>query len=258
MNISSQAGRWWEIFLYQTYCQLRLESERLYIGYLWWGLETVLEMALLYAIFHSILAVPGEHYLSFLLCGLVCWRWFAQSVTRAAPSILQNQPLATQVFVPKLLFPLATLSADAVKSVVGLVVLAAFLHLDGLSATTQWWAFPLVLGTQFLFLSAAALWVAALVPFLRSILVGMEVALRFGMFLSGVFFDLDRVGQPLRGWLELNPMAVILNAWRDVLMRAEWPNFSALGLVALCSLIAIAAAGRFVQQRELLYPRLPA
>lgn len=258
MTSPGGSARWREILFYQAYCQLRVESERLYVGYLWWALETVLEMAVLYVVFRSILGSPIEHYLSFLLCGLVSWRWLAQSVTRAAPSILQNQPLASQVLVPKLIFPLAMLITDAVKFAVGLVVLLLFLHLDGFAVTRAWTAFPFVLGVQFLFTTALSLWLAALVPFLRSILVGMDVALRFGMFVSGVFFDIARAGEPLKSWLAWNPMAVLLDAWRGVLMRGQWPDASKLALIAIASIAATAAAHVFVRRRELLYPRLPA
>jgi lipopolysaccharide transport system permease protein len=253
-----EVARWREVLVYQAYCQLRLESERLYIGYLWWAVETILEMGVLFVVFRVVLGSPVEHYMSFLLCGLVSWRWLAQSVTRAAPSILQNQPLASQVFVPKLIFPLAMLLTDAVKFSVGLVVLLAFLRLDGFSVSASWMAFPLVLAVQFLFNAALALWAAALVPFLRSILVGLDVMLRFGMFLSGVFFDITRVGEPLRGWLAANPMAVLLASWRGVLMQGAWPDFAALASVAAISIAAILAAHVFVNQRELVYPRLPA
>jgi len=255
---SHDSARWREILLYQTYCQLRVESERLYVGYLWWAIETLLEMGLLYVLFRGILGSPVEHYLSFLLCGLVSWRWLAQSVSRAAPSILANQPLATQVFVPKLIFPVAMLLADAVKFSVGLVMLLVFLRLDGLAPLSSLASLPFVLGVQFVFIAAIALWTAALVPFLRSILVGLDVALRFGMFVSGVFFEISRVGEPLRSWLAINPMAVLLDAWRSTLMLGQSPDYGSLALIALGSLLAIFAVERFVARRELLYPRLPA
>jgi lipopolysaccharide transport system permease protein len=251
-------ARWREILFYQSYCQLRLESERLYIGYLWWAVETILEMGVLYVVFRELLDSPLEHYLSFLLCGLVSWRWLSQSVTRAAGSILQNQPLASQVFVPKILFPLSMLIADAAKFGLGLVVLVVFLVFDGLLPSAAWVAFPVVLAVQLLFNAALALWAAAVVPFFRSVLVGLEVVLRFGMFLSGVFFDVDRIAEPLRPWLELNPMVHILRAWREVLMRGEWPDFAALGVIAALSAVAILAAHMFIVSRELDYPRMPA
>lgn len=253
-----QRARYLEILLYQAYCQLRLESERLYVGYLWWPLETVLEMGVLYLIFHAILGSSVEHYLSFLLIGLVSWRWLAQSLTRAAPSILQNQPLAMQVFVPKLIFPSAMLIGDLVRFGCGLVVLLVFLRFEGFSASPALAVFPFVLAVQFLLIAALSLWLAALVPLLRSILVGLDVALRFGMFASGVFFDLSRIAEPLRGWLLLNPMAVLLDAWRAVLMEQRRPDPGPLLVIAACSVVAIVAARLFVRRRELLYPRLPA
>ena len=255
---SGERARWREILFYQAYCQLRIESERLYIGYLWWILETLVEMALLYVLFRSILDVPVEHYLSFLLCGLVSWRWLAQSVVRAAPSILANQPLASQVFVPKLIFPMAMLMTDAVKFAAGLAMLVVFLRVDGLAPLSALATFPVVLATQFLFIAAVSLWAAALVPFLRSILVGLDVALRFGMFVSGVFFEISRLGEPLRSWLALNPMAILLDAWRTTLMYGAPPDYASLAVIAAASTAAIAAAHAFVARRELDYPRLPA
>jgi lipopolysaccharide transport system permease protein len=258
VNQAGEGARWREVLLYQAYCQLRLESERLYVGYLWWAIETVLEMTVLYVVFRSILGSTVDHYLSFLLCGLVSWRWLAQSITRAAPSILQNQPLASQVFVPKLIFPAAMLITDAAKFGVGLVVLLVFLHFDGFAVTRHYAALPAVLAVQFLFIAALSLWTAALVPFLRSILVALDVALRFGMFVSGVFFEMSRVDEPLRSWLAWNPMALILGAWRGVLMQARWPDLPALAVLAALSAAAIVAVHLFVRRRELLYPRLPA
>lgn len=251
-------ARWREILLYQAWCHLRVESERLYIGYLWWALEPLLEMGLLYVVFGVILSSPIEHYLSFLLCGLVSWRWFAQGISRAAPSILQNQPLAMQVFVPKLLFPAAVLLADTAKFAAGLAVLLLFLAADGLGPRAAWAAFPAVLAVQFLLIAAVSLGVAALVPFFRSLLVGLDVGLRFAMFASGVFFEMTRVEPPLRWWLGPNPMAVVIAAWRDVLMHGVAPDWSALAAVAAGSLAAIAAVRTFVASRELVYPRLPA
>jgi lipopolysaccharide transport system permease protein len=252
------AARWREILLYQAWCHLRVESERLYIGTLWWVVEPLLETAVLYVVFTSLLATTAEHYLSFLLCGLVSWRWFAQGVARAAPTILQNQPLAMQVFVPKLVFPLAILLADGAKFAVSLVVLFAFLAADGFAPCAAWAAFPLVLVVQFLLLAAVALWIAALVPFLRSLLVGLDVALRFAMFASGVFFDAGRVEEPLRSLLAFHPMATVLRAWREVLMLGRLPDFAALASVAVAALLAIAGVVVFVGRRERLYPRLPA
>lgn len=251
-------ARWREILLYQAWCHLRVESERLWIGYLWWAVEPLLEAALLYVVFTALLPSPHPHYLSFLLCGLTCWRWFAQGLLRAAPAILQSQPLAMQVFVPKLVFPAAVLLADTAKFLVSLAVLFVFLSVDGLRPNAAWIAMPAVLGVQFLLTTAAALWVSALVPFFRSLLVGLDVGLRLAMFASGVFFDIAKTGPPLQRWLALNPMAQVIAAWRAVLMDGAAPDWNALAAVAAFSLAAIAAALAFVSRRELLYPRLPA
>ena len=115
------------------------------------------------------------------------------------------------------------LLTDAVKFSVGLVVLLVFLRARRVRGDARpGAAFPVVLAVQFLFIAALALWAAALVPFLRSILVGLDVALRFGMFVSGrVLRHLRASASRCARWLAANPMAVLLDAWRGVLMRGR-------------------------------------
>ena len=40
----------------------------------------------------------------------------------------------------------------------------------------------------------------------------------------------------LRRWFEFNPIVELIDAGRGILMRAQWPDWTALGRVALVSL----------------------
>ena len=52
----------------------------------------------------------------------------------------------------------------------------------------------------------------------------------------------------------LNPVNVIMDASRDILMHGQWPNWSALGKVSIIS-AAVCLVGMFIVMR--LAPRYP-
>jgi len=78
------------------------------------------------------------------------------------------------------------------------------------------------------------------------------------MFLSGVVFSLKTVPSPLQEIMVLNPVAVLMEASREILMHGEWPNWIGLAKVSLISvtmfLIGIAVVTRLAPR----YPKLAA
>jgi lipopolysaccharide transport system permease protein len=82
----------------------------------------------------------------------------------------------------------------------------------------------------------------------------IEQVLTVVMFLSGVVFSLKSVPSPLREVMELNPIAVLMEATRGILMRGEWPNVVGLTKVSLIS-VTVCLIGVAVMAR--LAPRYP-
>ena len=68
-------------------------------------------------------------------------------------------------------------------------------------------------------------------------LLGIALFLLF--YLTPVFWDASKVSEPYRGLMNLNPIAVLLNAYRAILVRGEWPDVAPLLMVAGASAIAL-------------------
>jgi lipopolysaccharide transport system permease protein len=244
------------VALYKAFAELRADAEKYYVGYLWWVVEPIIEMAIWYTVFAQLLQRHTEDFVAFLLCGLVPWRWFSTTVITGSASITANQGLSMQVFVPKLVFPLVTLMVNTTKFAIVLVVLGLFLNVYGIGASWSYLAIGPLMMVQLLFISAVTLLAAAVVPFLPSVRVGLDAAMRIGFALSGIFFSVAAVPASRRWWLQLNPMTSILDAWRDVLMYHRWPDWRLLGLIAAGSLPGILAGRAIIRRYEYTYPKL--
>jgi lipopolysaccharide transport system permease protein len=74
------------------------------------------------------------------------------------------------------------------------------------------------------------------------------------MFLSGVVFSLDRVPAPYADWLAWNPVLLLLEALRGVLLQGLWPDWA---LLVRISVLALVLAGLGLLSVQRLAPRYP-
>jgi len=245
-----------ELVLFSTYAELRAERARSYLGLIWWVLEPAMQMGAYWLVFGLILKTGGPDYLPMLLIGLTLWQWMKSCVTHGGYAVWMNLPLIRQVQLPPLVFPLVQMLADTIKFFYIFALLLVILWCVGYPPNMAYFALPLVFVAVFLVAAGAGFVVAAVVPLLPDLRFVIEQVLTVVMFLSGVVFSLKAVPSPMREVMELNPIAVLMEATRGILMRGEWPNWVGLTKVSIISvaicLIGVAAVARLAPR----YPKL--
>jgi len=246
-----------ELVLFSTYAELRAERARSYLGLIWWVLEPAMNMAVYYLVFSVILRSAQPDYVPFLLVGLTLWQWFKSCVSHGGYSIWQQLPLIRQVKLPSLVFPSVQILADTVKFVFILALLVAILWYAGYAPNVQYVALVPVLLVELLFAAGAAYCLSALVPLLPDLRFVIEQVLQVLLFVSGIVFSLDAVPEPMRRWFAWNPIAVLVDAGRAILLHARWPDWFALGRVALISLALYAFGALLVGRMHHRYVKLP-
>lgn len=248
--------RYIELMLYKTYADLKAEAARTYISFVWWILDPLLYMAIFYLVFEVLLKRGTENFTSFLLIGLIFWKWFASSVQHALNSISIHRGLIQQIYLPKWLFPIITVLTDFVKFTVVLIILILILMVIGIRPGIAWVNLPLLIACQFLFIIGCACLVAAVTPFFPDIRLLTESGLVLLMFLSGVFYDSATIPEKYQAFFFANPMAIMLEAFRTVMIENHPPNWLRLGYVFTLGSIILAAALSMLVRFDRTYPRL--
>jgi len=245
-----------ELVLFSTYAELRAEAARSYLGLVWWVLEPAMMMGAFYLVFDVILKSGGPDYLPFLLIGLTLWQWMKSCITHGGYAIWSNLGMVRQVRLPPLVFPLIAMLSDTVKFLFVFALLLVILWFAGYPPNQAYFALPLLFAAVFLFAAGAGFVVAALVPLVPDMRFVIEQVLTVVMFLSGVVFALDKVPPPLQQIMALNPIAVLMDAARGILMHGMWPNWIGLSKVAAISLLACWIGAAVVAQLASRYPKL--
>jgi lipopolysaccharide transport system permease protein len=173
-----------------------------------------------------------------LFVGMIVHGFFAETLNRAPSMIVTNAN-----YVKKIVFPLEILPVVASGTAVFhafasvLVLLAGHFLLNGhLHWTTVF--LPLVLFPLILLTIGIAWILASLGVFLRDIAHPIGLAMTLLQFASPVFYPVETLPPSLRSWLMFNPLTIPIEQARAVLIFGEVPDFSALAIYALVSLIA--------------------
>jgi ABC-type polysaccharide/polyol phosphate export permease len=177
----------------------------------------------------------------FLLSALFPWIWFASSIQLSAASFSNNAPLLKKVYFPRFVLPFSAVTSQLFHFVLSIPILVVLLLvMDYIPGPAWLLGVPLLVAIQLLILAGLVLLVASFNVFLRDLEHLVEVLMTLWMYLTPILYDFSRVEDKLGSIVNLNPMASLMQAWRDLFLYDQlpgidiWPAlaFAAVALVA--------------------------
>ena len=185
-----------------------------------------------------------------MYAGLVVFNFFAECVTRA-PRLIVDQPN----LVKKVVFPLQLLAwVSTFSALFHLAVNAAVLLLAALAAGyghASMLLLPLVWLPLVPLLLGLGWFLAALGVYLRDIGQIISLAVSLLMFMSPIFYPVSALPERWRFWLHLNPLTLIIEDTRQVVLDGTLPAAQPLLLYLMAALaVAFLGAAWFRATRE--------
>jgi len=156
------------------------------LGYAWTWLDPLMMMFIFILIFDVLFKSGVKNFPLFLLCGLIPWTFFNNTLSTTVSSITDNAGLIKRVYYPREIFPLTLTLTHGVTMLLGFMVMIPVILAFGVSITAKILWFPVI--TMFLFLFAFGL--GLYLPF------GLDLPLGFG-FLLGLGFSFNSHFTPL-------------------------------------------------------------
>lgn len=221
-----------------TLRELKARHRQTMLGIGWALAQPVAMMLVFTAIFSVFVKVPveGMPYAAFAYSGLICWLFLANALSAGTGSLVANMNLITKASFPREVIPLSALLTAGFDFAIGLVLLAGLVVAFGITPTVAWLAVPAVALIQILFTAGLVLWSSALNVLKRDLGSLLPLLLQVWMFLSPVVYPLSVIPDSFKGLYMLNPMAMLLEAYRETLFLGRVPLAGCLApaLVVAC------------------------
>ena len=196
------------------------------LGFLW-ALFTPLAVVLAGVVIRFIAADRahlGQFDLASIIVKSLPWTFFVGAVRSSLSSLVGNGNLVAKMYFPKEVFPMAAIVARltdfGVATAISIVVLVVFM--DVRFTALAWLAIPMFLVVVMLALGFALL-LSCLNLLYRDVQYVVDVILTFAIFFTPVLYDVSMLGEYSTLAL-LNPMAPLLEGFRDVLVLGKLPD----------------------------------
>lgn len=208
-----------ELIIYNVICNLKAEVKKFALSYLWWIVEPALHLAILYLIFGFFFkGNDQERFIPFLFCGLVPWFWFNKSISNGMESILKGRHIIRDTNIPKYFFSTVSIVMDLFKGIILVVILIISLVISGFYPNNLWLYLPLIILLEFLLIASVVYLVSILVPYFQDLKHIINTALQLLMFSAGTFYDYRLMPEVYHKFFLINPIALLINMYRDVLL----------------------------------------
>ncbi len=238
-SVSRQLIYFRDVLLVLVGRDLKLRYKRSMLGVAWSLAYPLLQLLVFYVVFRFILPVSKDHFAIFLFAGLLAWNWFQTALQLGCSAITDHASLVRQPgFVPGIL-PLVTVLSTLLHFLIALPIVIAAAWAAGLLSLQVLLALPIVVLVQFILTLSLVFALAAMHVTFRDTQYLITVLLLFGFYLSPVLYASESVPARFRWIYNLNPLVAILEGYRSILIRSEYPHVGPLLIVGLASSVAL-------------------
>jgi lipopolysaccharide transport system permease protein len=211
------------------------------LGYIWSVAQPFASAIILYFVFKIVIRIDVENYALFLIIGLFAWQWFATAVNNSLTSLIHNASIIKKIKFSRALIPMSIVLVEMVHFIISVPVLLSAMFFFGVKPHFRGLLlFPVVLVLQFVFTFAVCLFMSIVNLFFRDLERLVTVFMMFLFYITPIVYTFDMVPVEFRQYILLNPMAIIVTSWRDILLNGslEWPEFGVVGLLS-CGLLLV-------------------
>lgn len=211
-------------------------------GLVWSVIQPLVMMAVYTLVFSTFLNVRFATnadpwtFPIYLLCGMLAWTSFSESLTISTNVIRTNINFVKRVVFPLEILPLNATLVSTVQQIVGFVLLIPLVWV--VNGHLHWTilSVPLIIILQLMFTVGLSWMVASLAVYLPDLGQMVTLVLTAWLFLTPVFYPQDIVPEWSQIIFKVNPVAHLINFYRGAVISGELPslaNMAAIGLFCL-------------------------
>ena len=250
-----ELARYKELLLNIAMREIKVRYKQSVLGIFWSILQPLSMMIIFTIVFSRFAKIPsdGIPYPLFSYTALLPWTFFATSLSFAIPSLVSNANLLTKIYFPREIFPIASILAASVDFFIAAIIFFVILIVYKVALTFNALYIVPILLIQVLLTLAVSLFASAVNVYYRDIKYALPFFVQVWMYLCPIIYPVSSVPDRFRSLYMLNPMAPIINGYRQVLLIGTAPDFYYLGISAFVALITLYLSYKYFKMVEMSF-----
>jgi ABC-type polysaccharide/polyol phosphate export permease len=218
-----------------------------FLGLLWLVLNPLLMISLYTLVFSEILGLRFNrgggpiNFGLYLYCGLLPFSIFSDTVSQSVTTVKKNAGLIQKVVFPLEILPISTAVTNLVTKLVGVSTLVVVFALLYGAVQPTLLLLPLVLIPQMAFTLGLGLMAAVFGAYVPDVKETLRTFLRALFFVTPIIWPPSIVPEKFRFVVDYNPLAHLVEVYRDLILRGELPGLTASLWFSLLAAVVLAA-----------------
>jgi len=197
------------------------------LGWLWAIVQPGAQVIIFTLIFTRFVPIDTGSipYPVFSFVAVTPWTFLAASLTDMSQALVANMNLVNKIYFPREVLPIAAMLARLLDFGVAVCLLVLLMLYYRAPAYPAGWLFlPVILIIQLALILGLGLASAAANVFFRDVQSLLTLGLQVWFYACPIIYPATMVPEPIRPFYFLNPMAGVIEAYRDVLLNGRLPG----------------------------------
>ena len=237
-------------FLFEelTKRDFKKKYKRTLLGVLWSVISPFVTFLVQYFVFGYIFRRHDTQFVIYLLSGTLMYNFFTNATTAGMFSMYSNGGILSKVNVPKSLFVLSSNSAAIFNFLLTLVIYFVFMVFCHVSFGIHllMMIFPIL--CLIIFNIGMSYILSSLFVFFRDMQYLYQIFTMLLMYMSAIFYEIDRFPENLRFVFDINPIYHFITYIRQLVIYATVPDFTS-HVICLAFAFGMLAIGYFVHKK---------
>lgn len=217
-------GRYQFLFEELVKRDFKKKYKRTVLGMAWSVLSPLLTLLVMSLVFTQFFGRNTPHYTTYLFCGNLVFSYFKESTGQGMQSLMGNSGIFTKVNVPKYLFLFSKNIQTLINFGLTLCVFFVFCILDNITFTWKFIFLIYPICCLVLFNVGVGLILSALFVFFRDIQYLWSVFTQLLMYMSAIFYTIDKYDPMMQNLFLLNPVYLFIRYFRKIVIESAVPT----------------------------------
>lgn len=194
------------------------------LGPIWFFIQPIFTTLIFTVIFGQLASIPtdGLPQILFYMCGITCWNYFADCLTKTSNTFVQNSNIFGKVYFPRLVLPISLVFSNLIKFLIQFLLFISFLlyyYLSGAAVNPN--KYMLLLPFLLILMAGLGLGFGILISSLTTKYRDLQFLLTFGvqlfMYATPIVYPLSLAKEKLGSysWIaEANPMTSVIETMK--------------------------------------------
>ena len=239
MNIFKELYQYRELLKTNVKKEIRGKYKGSWLGVLWTFLNPLLQLLVYSFVFPYILRVEVEHYTIFMMVALVPWTYFTTAIQIGSSSVIGEAGIIKKVYFPREIIPISVVISALVNFLITCIIMFLFILISGVGFTPYVLLFPVIVLIQTIFTLGFTFILSAITVYVQDIAHFVSIVIMLMFYATPIVYNGELLPAKFQWIITLNPMAQVINAYRDILFYHKTPDYNGIAILGLISLVIL-------------------